>query len=85
MTLQVTPGSANLFFKMKITKLCLMLFQKRKKALLNYHLLYPIKWVRLHHLLPQLFHKTGRRGRQAIKLSKILRNPPPHPLYLPTF
>jgi hypothetical protein len=70
---------------MKITKLCLMLFQKRKKALLSYHLLYPNKWVRLHHLLPQLFHKTGRRGRQAIKLLKILRKLLPHPLYLPTF
>jgi hypothetical protein len=85
MTFQVTPGSANRFFKMKITLLCLTLFQKRKKYLLNYHLLYPIKWVRLHHLLPHLFHKTGRRGRQAIKLSKILRKLPPHSLCLPTF
>jgi hypothetical protein len=70
---------------MRITKLCLMLFRKRKKSLLSFHLLYPNNWVRLHHLLPQLFHKTGRRERQAIKLFKILRKLPPLTLHLPTF
>jgi hypothetical protein len=66
MTPKDTPRSATLFFATKIMSLCLMLFKKRKKVLLSYHLLYPIMWIRLHHLSSQLFQKIGSRAERII-------------------